>query len=94
MAAIYREGPAGWYVYRFDPKKDYSAWLETPEWQEIRERALERAEFCCTDCGATRKLQVHHLTYANVGAERPEDLVVVCEECHLVRHGLLPEWGV
>jgi 5-methylcytosine-specific restriction endonuclease McrA len=86
MAAVWREGAAGWYVYRFDPKKDYGAWLETDEWQAIREKALERAEHCCADCGSERGLEVHHLTYRNLGAERPEDLVVVCSDCHVERH--------
>jgi 5-methylcytosine-specific restriction endonuclease McrA len=77
-------------VYRFDPKKDYAAWLETYAWQEIREKALERAEHCCADCGAERRLEVHHLTYKNLGTEQPEDLVVVCSDCHIERHGGTP----
>ena len=86
MAAVYRQGQNGWYVHRFDPKRDYSAWLETDEWQRIRQEAIERADNCCADCGATRRLQVHHLHYRNIGTEQPEDLVVLCESCHIGRH--------
>ena len=31
-------------------------------------------------------LHVHDLTYANLGAERPEDLQVLCEQCHRWEH--------
>ena len=37
-------------------------------------------------CGDSRKLQVHHLSYERIGAERDEDLEVLCKFHHLVRH--------
>lgn len=86
MAAIVIQTPNGFELYRFNPKGDYQAWLQTDEWQRIRQEAIERADHCCADCGATRRLQVHHLHYRNVGAEQPEDLVVLCESCHSWRH--------
>lgn len=32
------------------------------------------------------QLDVHHLTYDRVGAERPDDLVVLCHRCHAETH--------
>jgi len=34
-------------------------------------------------------LEVHHNSYAHVGREAPEDLVVLCGECHATFHGKL-----
>jgi hypothetical protein len=46
-------------------------------------------------CTATTGLQVHHLHYGTLGAERDDDLEVLCEFHHLVRHAAAPgecEW--
>jgi 5-methylcytosine-specific restriction endonuclease McrA len=81
------EGPdKGWKTYQIDPRKDYRAYLETDAWREVREAAIERANHCCERCGAEKRLQVHHKTYANLGAEKPEDLEVLCADCHLEEH--------
>lgn len=63
----------------------YRAHLASPEWQRIRTAALERAKHRCAYCGWTeqdgpkgRHLEVHHNSYANLGAEQPEDLTVLC----------------
>jgi len=34
------------------------------------------------------RLEVHHLTYANLGREEPDDLIVLCPACHAAEHGL------
>jgi predicted HNH restriction endonuclease len=34
------------------------------------------------------RLEVHHLTYERLGAEAPEDLLVLCGLCHRVVHGV------
>ena len=36
-------------------------------------------------------LQVHHKTYQHVYHEPLEDLIVLCEVCHLDKHDLLTE---
>jgi hypothetical protein len=33
-------------------------------------------------------VQVHHLTYENIGREKDEDLLAVCERCHRSFHDL------
>lgn len=66
------------------PHRDY---LRTPEWRETRAAALVRAgNACAMDVTHTGQLDVHHRTYANVGAERPADLVVLCRSCHELHH--------
>lgn len=34
------------------------------------------------------RLEVHHLTYARLGRELPDDLIVLCPACHAAAHGL------
>jgi 5-methylcytosine-specific restriction endonuclease McrA len=43
-------------------------------------------------CWGTYRLEVHHLTYERVGGrELPDDLIVLCDECHDIAHGFEPE---
>lgn len=37
-------------------------------------------------CDQPLKLQVHHVTYARVGAEDLEDLILLCVRCHVLAH--------
>lgn len=66
-------------------------YLPSPEWQDRRKQAIERANGRCAHCSATERLQVHHVTYRNIGNERPEDLLVLCRRCHRIEHGLIRE---
>ena len=64
----------------------YRQHLRSPAWRR-RAHALKCARgLRCERCGATYgsagKLQVHHRTYARLGRELDEDLLVVCVRCH------------
>jgi 5-methylcytosine-specific restriction endonuclease McrA len=69
-------------------KERYALYLLTPEWKERRREAIKRDGKKCTQCGSKQRLQVHHLTYARKGDERPSDLVTLCRACHCIVHGL------
>ncbi len=62
----------------------YRIYIHSPAWQVRRERAIQRAGGRCQVCGARKRLQVHHVSYANLGHERDEDLTVLCWACHSV----------
>jgi len=64
----------------------YRAYLNSSAWRRRRNRALRDAWWRCRDCGARMHLQVHHLTYARLYREEPEDLIVLCDGCHNARH--------
>jgi HNH endonuclease len=64
----------------------YPDYLQTPEWAERRRAALSRAEQACQTCGGHGRLHVHHRTYERRGEEWADDLVVLCEDCHLAVH--------
>ena len=65
----------------------YLAYLKSPLWNFQRYKALVVAGFRCQKCKKHAVedgvvLQVHHKTYERLGKELPEDLVVLCKECH------------
>jgi len=66
----------------FSPQ--YLLYIRSDAWRERRRRALQRAGFRCQLCGETRRLQVHHVTYVNLGNEKDEDLTALCWYCHFV----------
>lgn len=61
----------------------YLTYIRSPAWRERRKQALRRAGNRCQVCAETRRLQVHHVSYANLGHERDEDLTVLCFWCHV-----------
>lgn len=65
----------------------YEDYLNTPHWHEVREAALERAGHRCQVCNHYGKnLQAHHRTYENRGNESPQDIIILCGDCHALFH--------
>ncbi len=62
--------------------RNYKEYLKTDHWKITRAAALRRAGYKCEICGSNKRLNVHHLTYRNIGNERPEDLMVLCYYHH------------
>ena len=69
-------------------KEWYAEYLGSDHWKDVRARKLEAIGFCCESCSTKSYLQVHHLTYSRVGAERLGDLMVLCGRCHSFAHFL------
>ena len=71
-------------------RKSYKAYLKTDHWLNKRIRLIAIANRTCSDCGKQYKknqcLALHHLTYARIGNELDEDIVVICHKCHGLRH--------
>ncbi len=63
--------------------EEYREYLASDRWRVVRAAALDRAGHRCADCGATKRLEVHHLSYAHLGAEAWGELRVLCYGCHL-----------
>lgn len=64
----------------------YEEYLSSLHWKETRSAALSKAGGKCCICNAESDLNVHHKTYERLGAERDDDLVVLCKQCHLIFH--------
>lgn len=74
--------------------EEYNDYLISPEWQELRHLVLKRDGYKCQ--GEYHKsswdhgiLHVHHLHYKGIDKGmnfKPEQLVVLCSECHSKIH--------
>lgn len=77
-------------IFRNPAKTDwwaeYNRYLKSPEWQQKRQAVIRRAEGRCELCGMRKPIQVHHLTYARMRHELPEDLAALCFDCHKRQH--------
>ena len=67
-----------------DKRALYSMYLLSDWWRKNRQPALDRAAGKCECCGRADALEVHHLTYVHKyhEIEYPDDLLVLCGECH------------
>lgn len=61
---------------------DYVGYLRTEVWKENREKRLRHDGYRCAFCGTAKNLQVHHITYENLGHEKMEDMLTLCRGCH------------
>ena len=58
----------------------------SPIWQKIRREKL-RINPVCEICQSAYNLQIHHIRYPEIwGEEQPEDLMTVCDRCHIEIH--------
>ncbi len=79
-------------IANYIKEMDYSDFLQTPYWIAIKERLLKTIGYKCQLCGDKKNpLHIHHNTYEHHGYEHiyyREDLIVLCERCHLLFHEL------
>lgn len=64
---------------------NYYAYIQSDEWRQRADAAKQRAGFRCQVCNRSSvqvTLDAHHRTYERLGNERPEDITVLCRDCH------------
>lgn len=71
---------------RVKNKAEYQKYLNSPHWQKIRQEVFKEYGHRCDQCGSSKNLRVHHITYENLGEEQISDLVPLCEDCHKKLH--------
>ena len=64
----------------------YRQYLRSAAWRRKRAAVILRAEGKCERCRRWPVVNVHHLSYARVGAEPLEHLLGVCSRCHKELH--------
>jgi hypothetical protein len=65
----------------------YRLYLDSMWWQRRRYAKLQTVGSKCRRCAAvTTIVNVHHITYERLGAERDSDLEVLCHDCHEKHH--------
>ncbi len=70
----------------------YADYLATIWWQEKRREVVKKARGQCQLCNNRGvELHVHHKTYANLGSEDWEDLIVLCSDCHARHHEVVSQ---
>lgn len=79
-------------------REEYERLLKSDYWKGYSYSLIKERNFTCEDCGRRfpnerNKLQVHHLVYRDVNpwSYRPDEVIVLCEECHRKRHGIKDE---
>ena len=68
------------------------AYLQSPEWYNLKSQRLIIAQHKCESCGSTNQLQCHHITYERLTVEHIDDLAILCggsNGCHQRIHDLL-----
>ena len=66
-------------------REPYDGLLNSPEWNKKRSKILQRDKSCCSKCGKTSNLQVHHKYYLwNAEPWQYDDdaLITLCAGCH------------
>jgi len=62
----------------------YQRHIRSMKWQRFKRRVKATRGNCCEHCGASGvRLEVHHITYERLGNELPDDVRVLCHECHV-----------
>jgi len=77
-AFLSREHNAQWLEW-------YDGYLSSWQWDAREKAVMNRDGHLCQYCGQ-KASAVHHLTYEHVGFEPLEDLVAICESCHVEEH--------
>ena len=65
----------------------YKQYLKSKEWKAIRLDIIQ-LRVCCERCGSTKRLEVHHKTYARLFNEKLSDLELLCSICHRKEHDI------
>ena len=70
----------------------YKDYLNSEHWKSIKNKKHAanyrgKAHHCAV-CEDTSRLEVHHLTYKNIGKESLKTLRLLCTECHKILHSL------
>lgn len=73
---------------------NYEQYLKTDAWKQKARERLKIDDYRCQMCGAQgnqlNPLEVHHMTYHNLGHENTyKDLVTLCHCCHQGVHRMM-----
>lgn len=66
-------------------KKNYNSYIRSDKWKQKRNEFIKKYKVCAC-CGSNENLNVHHLSYDNLGNESDEDLLLLCSRCHKYVH--------
>lgn len=65
------------------------------EWQGLRRQVLQRDGYVCQHCGGTDYLEAHHIKARHQGGtDNPENLITLCEACHIQSDDYRAQFGL
>lgn len=70
--------------------KDYGRYTQSDHWKTFRANVIEergKCEACDDTYEPDAYFVVHHHHYNSIGAEKVEDVALLCERCHIMVHG-------
>jgi len=67
-------------------KKKYNKYICSKAWGRKRKEAFAYHGRECAFCGKKHNLHVHHKNYKTLFDEDMDDLLVLCEPCHMKIH--------
>jgi 5-methylcytosine-specific restriction endonuclease McrA len=67
-------------------KKKYNKYMHSKAWRRKRKEAFAYHGSECAFCGAKHNLHIHHKSYKSLFNENMDDLMVLCEPCHMKVH--------
>lgn len=70
-------------------REKYIAYLNSFDWQQIREHVRKRDDYKCVKCGSRGLLECHHTSYKFLYREWAndyKDLISLCRKCHQKEH--------
>ena len=66
----------------------YHEYIESPEWYEKAKIWKNKVHNLCELCSniLETKINAHHLTYCRLQVEHENDIIIVCDDCHVYLH--------
>lgn len=68
---------------------NYHEYIKSEEWRAKADRLKRESGYRCQTCGMSgfaSTLHAHHNTYERLGNEWPQDIAILCAECHEKLH--------
>lgn len=78
---IKNKGSETLFINYSDKDKVEEEYFKSEKWKIIRQNALKKSKYKCEICGNIANLEVYHKNYHNVGNEKDDDLIVLCNKC-------------
>lgn len=71
----------------------YKEYISSPEWAKLAQEVKRRRKYeCALDPTHAGPVEAHHRSYRQLGHEAPEDIILLCEQCHRRFHHRQPPW--
>lgn len=74
---------------KYHRSDEYIKYLQSPEWKAFKAIIVQERKNKCEQCESDGKntcIDLHHITYVRLGHELPQDVKLLCRNCHEAVH--------